>query len=117
VLLATGQAAAALTAFEQLEKEGDREWGKALAYFALGRKADSDTALMNLARNFGEPQAYEIAQVHAYRGEIDQAFEWLDHAYRLHARGLAKIKVDSYLTPLRGDPRYKAFVRKMNLPE
>jgi TolB-like protein/Tfp pilus assembly protein PilF len=117
VLLATGQAAAALTAFEQIENEGDRDWGKALAYFALGRKADSDTALMNLEKNFGETHAYDIAQVHAYRGEIDQAFEWLDRAYRLHAPGLAKIKVDSYMTALRGEPRYKAFVRKLNLPE
>ena len=117
VLLATGQPAAALTAFEQFEDEGDREWGKALAYCALGRHADSDAALTILERNFAETHAYDIAQVHAYRKEIDQAFDWLDHAYRLHAHGLAKIKTDSYMTPLRDEPRYKAFLRKMNLPE
>jgi TolB-like protein/Tfp pilus assembly protein PilF len=117
VLLATGQATAALTEFEQFEDEGDREWGKALAYFALGRKTESDTALMNLEKNFGQTHAYSIAQVHAYRREIDQALEWLDHAYRLHAAELAQIKADSYLTPLRSDPRYQAMLRKMNLPE
>jgi TolB-like protein len=117
VLLATGRAADALTAFEQLKDEGDREWGKALAYFALGRKAESDTAVVNLERNFANTEAYGIAQIHANRSEIDQAFQWLDHAYRQHDRQLALIKIDLLMAPLRGDPRFKAFIRKMDLPE
>ncbi len=117
VLLATAQAAAALEAFEQLEDAGEREWGKALAYAALDRKADSDTAVMNLERNFADTRAYEIAQVHVYRGEIDQAFNWLEHAYEDHDRSLALIKADPYMKPLRDDPRYRSLLRKMNLPE
>jgi TolB-like protein len=117
VLLATGQAAAALAVFDELEDAGDREWGKALAYFELGRKADSDTAVMNLESNFAETHAYQIAQVHVYRSEIDQAFNWLDHAYREHDRSLSVIKADPFMKTLRGDPRYRALVRKMNLPE
>jgi TolB-like protein len=117
VLLATGQAATALTVFEQLENPGDREWGKALAYFALGRKADSDTAVMSLERKFAQSYSYEIAQAHAYRGEIDEAFEWLDHAYQQRERSTTYIKTDQFMTKLRGEPRYKAFLRKMNLPE
>jgi TolB-like protein/Tfp pilus assembly protein PilF len=117
VLLATGQAAEALTLFEQLEDAGDREWGKALAYFSLGRKADSDTAVMNLESNFAESNAYQIAQVHVYRREIDQGFKWLDQAYREHDRRLAIIKADPLMATLRGEPRYAALLRKMNLPE
>ena len=117
VLLVTGQLAAALTAFEQLESGDDREWGKALAYSALGRKADSDSALADLKTRFAGTDAYSIAQVHAYRGEIDEAFKWLDRAYQQHHHELSIIKTDWLMTKLRGDPRYNAFLRKMNLPE
>ncbi len=117
VLLATGQAAAALEVLEELEDAGDREWVKALAYFELGRKAESDTAVINLESKFADTRAYEIAQLHVYRSEIDQAFKWLDDAYRKHDRHLAVIKADPYMKPLRDDPRYGSLLRKMNLPE
>ena len=117
VLLATDQAAAALTLFEQLEDAGDREWGKAMAYFALGRKAESDTAVANLESNFAETRTYQIARVHAYRREIDQAFKWLDRAYQKRDPDLAMIKADSFMRTLRNDHRYGALLRKVNLPE
>jgi hypothetical protein len=31
--------------------------------------------------------------------------------------GCVQVKPDAMLTSLRGEPRYKAFLRKMNLPE
>jgi adenylate cyclase len=117
VLVASGTPAAALTVFEQLDGEDDRELGKATAYFALGRKADSDAALAVLETRFAGTDAYAIAQVQAYRGEINDAFKWLDRAYRQHDPGLNFAKTDWFLAKLRGDPRYKAFLRKMNLPE
>jgi hypothetical protein len=53
-------------------------------------------------------------------GEIRQAlalnpFVWLDRAYRQHERSLVYAKW--WFDELRFDPRYKAFLRKMNLPE
>jgi TolB-like protein len=117
ILLATGQPAAASKAFEQLEGEEDRAWGKALVCFALGRKADSDAAIADLQTRFAGSMAYEIAQAHAYRGEIDAAFAWLDRAYGQRDHSLSIIKTDWLMAKLRGDPRYEAFLRKMNLPE
>jgi adenylate cyclase len=117
VLLESGQPSAAIAAFDQLEDEDDREWGKALANFALGRKADSDATLAVFETRFAGTDAYAIAQVQAYRGEINEAFKWLDRAYRQHDPGLDFAKTDWFITKLRGDLRYKAFLRKMNLPE
>lgn len=117
MLLATGQAAAALEVFEGLEDAAEREWGKALAYVELGHKADSDAAVMNLESNFADTRAYAIAQVHVYRSEIEQAFKWLDHAYGERDRNLTVIKADPYMKPLRDDRRYRSLLRKMNLPE
>jgi hypothetical protein len=45
------------------------------------------------------------------------AFEWLQRAYMQRDGGLVEIKVDLLLADLRSDPRYKALLRKMNLPE
>jgi hypothetical protein len=59
----------------------------------------------------------EIADAYAYRGELDQAFTWLDRAYSQKDAGLYLIKVDPFFKNPKDDPRYKAFLRKMKLPE
>jgi hypothetical protein len=62
--------------------------------------------------------AAQIAYVHAYRGENEQAFDWLERAYRQKDTGLPYIKeYPLLLKRIEGDPRYKAFLHKMNLPE
>jgi hypothetical protein len=38
------------------------------------RKADADAALAKLETSFSGEAAFEIAKVHAYRGETDAAF-------------------------------------------
>src|ERR1017187_7897182 len=104
-MLASGQPAAALTISEHRDAEDDRDWGKALAYFALGRKADSDAALADLEKRFAKNDAYAIAEIHAYRGEGDQALDWLNRAYLLHAHELVSIKGDWLLIKLRSSAR------------
>jgi hypothetical protein len=54
---------------------------------------------------------------HAVRGERDQSFVWLERAYDQHDMGLTNIKVSPLMQSLRDDLRYKAFLRKMKLPE
>ena len=61
--------------------------------------------------------SYFIAEVYAYRGERDEALKWLDRAYA-HKDGTLKwILRDPTMAKLNSDPRYKAFLSKMNLPE
>ena len=91
--------------------------GLASVYHAMGRKADSDAALARVTKERAGDVAYEIAQAHAYRGEADQAFAWLDRAYDQKDVELYWIKGDRLLKSLEGDPRYKAFLQKMKLPE
>jgi hypothetical protein len=57
-----------------------------------------------------------IAVVCAWRGQLDRAFQWLDRAYADRERPLNLIKSNRFLRDLRGDPRYTALLRKMNLP-
>ena len=103
-----------------MQQETDDIWrltGLPLAFHALGRRRESDAALAALKEKYGDVAAFQIAEVHAYRGEADLAFEWLARAYAQRDGGLVDIKGDRFLRKLSADARYKAFLRKMKLPE
>jgi tetratricopeptide (TPR) repeat protein len=117
VMLARGDPVAALAEFERENDEDDRQFGRALAFYALGRKAEADAALVEVEQKYTGQSAYRLAQIRAYRGEIDQAFSWLDRAYRQRDSGCTWVKGDPMLRNLEADPRWKAFLRKMKLPE
>jgi TolB-like protein/Tfp pilus assembly protein PilF len=117
LLLASGQLSAALKTSDEFQRPIGHAWGKALASFALGRKTDSDSALAELKTQYAANNAALIADVHGYRGELDEAFEWLERAYQEHESSLTQIKSDLSLKILHEDPRYHAFLRRMNLPD
>ena len=116
-LLLQGKADEALRAVERESDERRRLTGLSLVYHTLGRKADADSALALMKKKYADDRAFNIAEAHAWRGESDFAFDWLDRTYALRDPGLADIKLSPYLQRLAGDPRHKAFLRKMKLPE
>jgi hypothetical protein len=63
----------------------------------------------------GDIASFEIAQGHAARGEIDEAFEWLERGYQIRDSGLQWVKVAVVLRPLHSDPRWQTFLEKMGL--
>jgi TolB-like protein len=107
----------ALAEFRKETPDDGQFEGSAMAYFAAGRKSESDMALAEAIRHNGSSWASEIARVYAFRGEKDRAFEWLERAFDLRDEDLYVIKGDPLFKNLEGDPRYKAFLKKMNLPE
>jgi TolB-like protein len=115
--LCLGKFAAALAAMQQEPNEQYRLRGLAMAYSALGRRTESDAALNSLTEKFASRDAYGVASVHAYRGEIDDAFRWLDGAYRTHDHGMLYLKTDPLLRNLHGDPRFHALLSRMRLTE
>lgn len=90
--------------------------GQAVAYYALGRKKESDTALSELIAKYQTCVAFQIGDVYAFRKEPDKAFEWLERAYVQHDGGVASTKWDPLLENLRGDARYIAFLKRLRLP-
>ena len=61
---------------------------------------------------------YSFALVHIALGEKDKAIDWLERAYRDRAGpDIALIKVDPFLDPLRGHPRFEALVQKIFGPK
>ena len=116
VLLAQNKTDAALQEFLQETSQPSRLYGLVQVYHALGRKADSDGALAELAKLKDVP-AYWIACLHAVRGEVDEAFAWLDRAYVTRDSYLVWLKTDRDLANLRGDPRWPPLLRKMRLTD
>src|SRR5215472_2553198 len=107
-----------LQALEEIEKEPN-EWakltGQALIYYALGRKQDSNAALAELVAKYETGGAYQIAQVHAFRGESHESFAWLERAYRQRDTGLPDIKTDPLLKSLCHEARYADLLHTMRL--
>jgi tetratricopeptide (TPR) repeat protein len=107
-----------LEALAEMEKESAgclHDFGMALAFHDLGRHKESDAALAGLISQNRNTCAYQIAEVYAYRREVDKAFDWLNRAYRQHDAGLCLIKTDLLLRSLRDDPRYVQMLRTLDL--
>jgi TolB-like protein len=96
--------------------ENYRRFELAVAQYARKDRAAADAALTDLIAN-RQGVAYQIAQVYAFRGERDKAFEWLQNSFNEHDTGMLGLLVDPLISDLRGDPRYKALVAKMNFPK
>ena len=91
--------------------------GDVMVEHTLGHAAESQRTLDHtLAQPYAKDGGYQIAQIYAWRGEPDRAFKWLGRAVEQHDAGLTYLKYDPLLSGLRGDPRYKALLRKVNLP-
>jgi TolB-like protein/DNA-binding winged helix-turn-helix (wHTH) protein/Tfp pilus assembly protein PilF len=116
VYLAQGRAQDALIEIEREQMGSWRLQGQAVAYYALDRKKESDTALSQLIAKYQSQMAFLIAEVYSFRKEPDQAFEWLDRAYVQHDSGIPEIEPSTLLKNLHGDPRYVAFLKKLRLP-
>lgn len=115
ILLEQGKPGEALTEIEQETDPGWRLQGLALVYHALKRKKEADAALAELIAKYQFDSAFQIAEVYSFRQDFDQAFEWLERAYKQHDSGLHLVKVDPLMNNLKGDPRYTAFLKKMHL--
>ena len=116
-LLLQGRLQEARAAFHRSSNEFFGTVGDAMVDHSLG---DVATARRSLKVMLERPTilmgSYQVAQVYAWRGEIDKAFEWLGNAADHHDAGLVYVKYDPFLKPLRGDLRFTALLKRLNLP-
>jgi len=114
--LLDGKARESLATSQAIANDGYRNAGVAMAEHTLGDAKASQQALDQLIATDAADAADQIAEVYAWRGEKDKAFEWLERAYRQLDGGLASIKIDPLFASLRTDPRFTALLRKLNFP-
>ena len=109
-----------LEALHEIARGTDEAWrlqGLSLVYHAMGRRSEADSALGSLKDKHASVMPFRIAQVHAFRGEPDLAFEWLERAYVQRDPQLSDIQVNSTFHRLKDDPRYTALLKAMKFPE
>jgi tetratricopeptide (TPR) repeat protein len=97
---------------------GARLSALAHAYALAGKRDEAKRILGQLLimRQQRYISPYEIAVIHVGLGEKDQAFEWLERAYKEHSGWLSYLNVEFRLDPLRSDPRFANLVRRVGLP-
>ncbi len=115
-LLAIGRPAEALRAVGAIDPD---DFGRLTIVAAANATIDrpaSDRALATLISKYGDVAQYQIAEVHAWRREPDQAFAAIHRAWDGLDPGLIQLKTDPLLAPIRSDPRFGEWLRKIGFP-
>ena len=93
---------------------GYRLTSEAILFHSLARKEESDRALAELLTQ-GDQWAFQFACTYAWRGEVDEAFAWLEKSYSVRDSGTPLTKVQPLLRNLRDDPRWPGLLEKIGL--
>ena len=89
------------------------------AYAHAGRGAEAVRLVDELKRRQQKSYVPSAAFVNAYLGlgDNEQAFVWLEKAYKEQSNILQLLKVHPYFDPLRGDPRFTDLVHRVGLDQ
>jgi serine/threonine-protein kinase len=105
-LLLLGRLEQALAVAGKEASQGYRDFALSCIHFTLGNEAESRASLDRLVAG-GDSWAAQIAFAYAWRGEADEAFEWIERGRAAHDTGLASLKVHPLLRKLHADPRWE----------
>ncbi|MEQ1643390.1 MAG: tetratricopeptide repeat protein [Pyrinomonadaceae bacterium] len=89
------------------------------AYAKAGRR-DKAEEMIARYREFAKTQwvpTSRIAAIYGALGEKDKAFAELEKAFEAHDWEMHRLSPELYMRPLRDDPRFKAMLKRLNLPE
>ena len=114
-LLMSGDAQAALEAVAGEQDPGARAAVEAQAHYALGDmdgyRAGLDAAIAALGAEW--PSA--VAEIYAYAGAADEAFEWLERAEAQDQPGLGSLWSNPGFSRLEADPRWDALMKRLGV--
>jgi serine/threonine-protein kinase len=109
-----GEAAAE---YQKLEPTDYRRLlGEAVLAIRAGDRRSAMGHLESMRKRYGDGALYQYGEIYAQLGEADQVFGELQAALAARDQGLAGIRVDPFLDPVRRDPRFAALEAKLNFP-
>jgi TolB-like protein/Tfp pilus assembly protein PilF len=112
-----GEFERALDVIEDEPADGHRYTALALIHERLGDRERS-TYWLQQAIAAGRTWTWEITEVHAYRGELDEAFKWINRAIERRDRGLRHVLCCSpYIDSMREDPRFEDVLIRLGLKQ
>ncbi len=88
-------------------------------YAIAGQPAAARAILVQLEAlaEDGYVSPFNMATIYVGLGEADEAFIWLEKAFEKRSRSLAWLNVTKEYDGLRSDPRFKALLGRIGLPE
>ncbi len=92
-----------------------RNYGMALVLFALGRDQEAEPILDTLIEQHAHEAAVQIAEIHAFTGRTDDAFEWLTLAVQQRDPGVSELLGNPLLRSLESDPRWDDLLEALGL--
>ncbi|MEO5808833.1 MAG: TIR domain-containing protein [Sphingomicrobium sp.] len=93
-----------------------REVRLALLAARTGDHAGAERLTAQVKQRLDVTMNYQCVEVYAQLGDKDRAFAELGEAFRAKDSGLAYLKVDPFLDPIRGDARFTALLNRLNFP-
>ena len=116
-LLALNKTAEAEAEYRKLEPTDYRRLvGQAILAVRAGDRAAAMTNLRAMQERYGDSAHYQYAEIYAQLGLGEQAISELESAWATRDPGMARIRVDPFLDPIRHDPRFAALEAKLNFP-
>ncbi|MFB3142839.1 MAG: hypothetical protein ACE1Z2_08525 [Acidobacteriota bacterium] len=112
-----GDAEQALLEIRKNPENVFRHAGLVMAYSTLGREAEAEEALKRLVSDYGTQNPFWIAEAYSWRGQKDEAFEWLEKAFMQRSIGLSYMLGNNVLYSLTDDSRWPELLKKINLLE
>jgi tetratricopeptide (TPR) repeat protein len=111
-LLMAGRPEEALAAFEREPGPLYALHGRTLALHDLGRLDESAVALEELTKAEGAAWPFGFARAHAWLGNADEAFHYLERTLAEAPGYLGGIATHPLFSRIHDDPRWQAFVEK-----
>ena len=114
-----GKLPEAMAEYQKAMALNDDPFAKGLLGHLYGKMGRKDEALQILsqlreAREHRYVEAYILAIVYLGVGDHNEAINWLEQGYRdRDGFNIAVIRVDPFLAPLHGDPRFEALAEKI----
>ena len=108
------------SALEEAELEQQpfwRQYARILSLTALERTDEAELLLQQMIDANGNDAAFQIAEIYAFSGANDQAFEWLDRAWRQRDGGMSELLGNYFLSGLENDARWQELLARMGLSD
>jgi TolB-like protein/cytochrome c-type biogenesis protein CcmH/NrfG len=116
IALRRGDPEKALTTSENVSGQMG-SWMRAIAFQDLGRSVDVDAELQQLEMSGTRNAPFIIASIHAYRGDADTTFEWLERAMEVGDDNLVEIRGGYLFDKMENDPRWQPFLAKIGISD
>ena len=102
---------------ELLADSLEGSWWVGYIHAASGKTGEARRIIEHLQAQSGRHYVspFGIALIYAALGEKDEAFDWLEKAYRVHDGELFNLQVEPALDCLRADPRHLDLLRRVGL--